>query len=235
MRRQRKPSKQRNARREQEVDIKETELTSLVFGDAPKLVTNPDAHVDTDKVKRSKRHFAVEQKGNTPQTDPKGAAWEDNDDWSMTITSDSTKRLKKLRDSRKGVKWQLNELERRLRDHHGKFASKAMHTNWASVEQADGVAARASTPEGEQGMQSESSQLFARTSDGLPPNSIDMVRLQDANALDQSDGVLRTVSFHPESDPDAPLLMTAGLDKSLRFYAIGKDDEARKVHGVHCK
>ena len=68
----------------------------------------------------------------------------------------------------------------------------------------------------------------------LKPGSIELQRCKDANLSDPNDGVIQAVQFHPSSEEDRPLLLTAGLDKTLRFFQTGKDDST-KVHSIHCK
>jgi hypothetical protein len=68
----------------------------------------------------------------------------------------------------------------------------------------------------------------------LPPHTIQMVRCPDANQVDPNSSVVQAVHFHPGSDPDRPLVLTAGLDKTLRFFQVGVE-KSEKIHGIHCK
>lgn len=62
----------------------------------------------------------------------------------------------------------------------------------------------------------------------LPPDQIDIVRLKDANIQARSQAVVRALQFHRSGE----LLLTAGLDKTVRLFHIdGKRNE--KVHSVY--
>jgi len=50
----------------------------------------------------------------------------------------------------------------------------------------------------------------------LPAGELDVLRCKDANAAGPSRAVVRSCSFHPAGE----LLLTAGLDKSLRFFSV---------------
>ncbi len=70
----------------------------------------------------------------------------------------------------------------------------------------------------------------------LPPTILDILRCRDGNLQDPNNSVVSATQFHPNSDENNPLLMTAGLDKMIRFFRIGDGDEGEtntKVHGIH--
>jgi U3 small nucleolar RNA-associated protein 18 len=161
--------------------------------------------------------------------------WQDLDTSDIVISDKSNDRIKKLRDKRKLTKWQTNQFEKRLRERYQETALRTSHTQWASVTEDkkpvnadDDISAKQETIQ-------ESGIVFARKASRLPPNVIEIVRLKDVNAAEPSDAVVRSIAFHPTSDFEMPLLMTAGLDKCLRFYSVGKDEESRKIHGIQCK
>ncbi len=222
------PKTSRRVRQETEVEKKEKQLSSLIFGD-----------------KEERKNHASDQGGKFDSSDDRFeeevssdvVPWRDLDTSMLTISNDSADRLKKLRDSRDETKWQSNELEIRLRKRYEKTALRVSRTKWASVHRKSEVVdlADEDSEKNESDFQQESGMVFATTSNQLPPNVIDMVRVKDVNATDPCGAVLRSVTFHPTSDPATPLLMCAGLDKCLRFYSIGHDEESRKVHGIHCK
>eukprot|EP00613_Pedinella_sp_CCMP2098_P072880 CAMPEP_0171925820 /NCGR_PEP_ID=MMETSP0993-20121228/24365_1 /TAXON_ID=483369 /ORGANISM="non described non described, Strain CCMP2098" /LENGTH=464 /DNA_ID=CAMNT_0012564519 /DNA_START=99 /DNA_END=1490 /DNA_ORIENTATION=- len=61
----------------------------------------------------------------------------------------------------------------------------------------------------------------------LGSGELDIIRCKDANAVEPSRSVVRSVAFHPKGE----LLLTAGMDKTLRFFHVdGKKNE--KVDGV---
>lgn len=50
----------------------------------------------------------------------------------------------------------------------------------------------------------------------LPPGLIEATRMRDANIAEPSKAVVQSVEFHP----DGQVLMTAGMDKRLRFFQV---------------
>jgi len=62
----------------------------------------------------------------------------------------------------------------------------------------------------------------------LPQGTIHVTRVKDANYEEPSKAVVKTVQFHPRGQ----LLMTSGMDKTIRFFQV---DGVRnsKVQGVH--
>jgi hypothetical protein len=81
---------------------------------------------------------------------------------------------------------------------------------------------------------STSKSLLASSRNSLAPNILNIIRCPDGNQVDPNKAVVRAVNFHPGSDPDQPLMLTAGLDKNLRFFHIGVD-KSEKIHGIHCE
>jgi hypothetical protein len=245
-RRTKDPKLSRKQKEDRDVDRKEKDLTELIFGrlgcPLGGVVGGDKSEGDRNPIEENNK-FLISSKGKrslavgadeTGKSNDSTVAWRDEDDASVVVSAESGHRLKKLRDSREVANWNTNELEKRLRERYEKTANKTSRTNWAAIDHVD-ANRELHPPDDDDNVVSKSSALFSRTTDSLRPNVIEMVRLKDVNAMDPGGAVLRTVRFHPESDPDAPLLMTAGLDKSVRFYSIGQDEETRKVHGIHCK
>lgn len=222
------PKSSRRVRQETELDQKEHQLSSLIFGgNASEKKYDFDAK---EKDHESSDHLGLEEE------DSKNVAvWKDNDTLTVTVSKDSGDRLKKLRDTRKETKWESNELEAKLRQRYEKTALRASRTKWASVHQKTRVLVAEDDTSENYDVHPESGMLYATKGTRLLPNRLDMVRLKDVNATDPCGAVLRSLVFHPKSDAETPLLMCAGLDKCLRFYSIGQDEESRKVHGIHCK
>ena len=227
----------KRVRKEMEVDRKAQELTSLIFGgDAEDNATAAQEQEDDRGIVQKRiapssllsKSFVTdsaheeassddESDDDEPKSATKTSVWEDPDNSMVRISGDdSGHRLKKLRDTREAAHWRQSELEQRLRQRYEKTAVRTSQTNWAAV---DPIPNTQSTDKGEDDndfLESESGVLFAKNRNRIPSNIIDMVRLKDANVQDPCGGVLRCVSFHQMSDPDEPLLMTAGLDKTIR-------------------
>ena len=161
-------------------------------------------------------------------------------------------RLKKLRrHAAEGGEISLPEYEMRLRERYVSTAGAAARTDWADVSRVrredqgparDRGRADASDDESDDGgdtardiLESNAS-LFDTSSAGrpLPPTLLDVVRTRDANLADPNASVVSSLQFHPGSsdDEDNLLLMTAGMDKMLRFFRVDGESNP-KVHGVH--
>jgi U3 small nucleolar RNA-associated protein 18 len=72
--------------------------------------------------------------------------------------------------------------------------------------------------------------LLGDSSSRLQPGYLNIIRCKDANQHDPSKSVVKSVSFHSSGE----LLLTAGLDKTLRFFQVDGIVNA-KVHGIHFK
>eukprot|EP00581_Thalassiosira_minuscula_P009343 CAMPEP_0183705320 /NCGR_PEP_ID=MMETSP0737-20130205/2457_1 /TAXON_ID=385413 /ORGANISM="Thalassiosira miniscula, Strain CCMP1093" /LENGTH=725 /DNA_ID=CAMNT_0025932457 /DNA_START=22 /DNA_END=2199 /DNA_ORIENTATION=- len=85
-------------------------------------------------------------------------------------------------------------------------------------------------------LESNASLFASSTSDQpLPPTLLNVLRVRDGNLSDPNNSVVSACQFHPGSDEDTPLLMTAGMDKMLRFFRIDEEEEDYhpKIHGIH--
>jgi hypothetical protein len=170
--------------------------------------------------------------------DPKQAAWVDEDDDGLRVNLlESASRLRKLRRSRaEDAPVRGTDLEARLRARFLSTAELTARTDWAQWSDRDDAA------DGDErgaldANESSSLSLFGETHFGgrrLPAGIIKMVRCTDANQTDPNQSVVQAVHFHPASDAENPLLLTAGLDKTLRFFQVGVE-KSTKVHGIHCK
>lgn len=167
---------------------------------------------------------------------------------------DGPNRLKKLRRYRDETDpLSLSEYELRLRERFMNTTSVAANTGWADVNQIQQKQEEPKTKRKRGGYGSSSedesededynvatdilesnASLFHHSSSGmqLPPTILDVVRTRDGNLSDPNNSVLSAVQFHPGSDEENPLLMTAGMDKMLRFFRID-GEENPKIHGIH--
>jgi U3 small nucleolar RNA-associated protein 18 len=180
--------------------------------------------------------------------DPNKPAWVDEDDDEVEVDLLGTNRLRKLRKSRaedtssQPLSWR--ELENRLRSRYKSTMQFTAQTEWARLDVDDDDQRSASSDEAANEddeataeLQSSSQPLLAQgnaSSARLPPNILNVMRCPDANQSDCNKAVVQAVHFHPGSDPDRPLLLTGGLDKTLRFFQVG-EEKSEKIHGIHCK
>ena len=177
------------------------------------------------------------------EDDDKGepkAAWDDSDDEQVAVSLVSSTRIKKLRKTLDETQpLSGKDYEKRLRERYQKTAGAAVRTDWADIgalDQGNTGARQSDDSDSDEGPSASSilastTSLFS-TASRLPPNILKIVRSPDANLSDPNKSVVSSVQFHPGADPDAPLLLTAGLDKTLRFFRIDGDTN-EKVHGIH--
>jgi hypothetical protein len=166
-----------------------------------------------------------------------GDAWIDEDDDELEVNLLETSRLRKLRKTRtENAASALSgkELEERLRQRYQTTVQATARTDWARMD--DQVDSNDDVDENEgHGLHSSSaSLLFQSSSRRLAPSTLSLVRCPDANQSDPNQSAVQVVNFHPGSDSDRPLMLTAGLDKTLRFFQVGAE-KSEKVHGIHCK
>lgn len=151
--------------------------------------------------------------------------WVDEDDVEVDLMK--TNRMKKLRNSRDEEVANVtgNDLEKRLRKRFESTTMTTARTDWARLGNDE------YEEEGEDADES-AAPLLASTTRKLPPQILQVVRCPDANQKDPNQATVQAVHFHPGSDPDRPLLLTAGLDKTLRFFQVGSEG-SDKIHGIH--
>jgi U3 small nucleolar RNA-associated protein 18 len=133
-------------------------------------------------------------------------AWEDPDDDAVHINVAAQPRLRKLRQTEEETELSGADYQNRLRRQHRKLNPRA---DWASLDRAKPDADVADA------LLLRAGGLLAG-SRTLPPGRIEMTRLKDGNYEEPNQSVVRSVEFHPNGQ----LMMTAGLDKRLRFFSI---------------
>ena len=171
-------------------------------------------------------------------SDDSGPAWVDEEDSKLEVSLLQTDRLRKLRTSRaepgasalNGV-----ELEKRMRQRYQNTTARTANTDWADISPEVDVDADRKKDDEQNVHQGSSMSLLRDTGRRrLEPSNLDIVRCPDANLKDPNQAVVRVVQFHPGSDPESPLILTGGFDKTLRFFQVG-DEGSKKIHGIHCK
>uniref|UniRef100_A0A1J3J608 U3 small nucleolar RNA-associated protein 18 homolog n=1 Tax=Noccaea caerulescens TaxID=107243 RepID=A0A1J3J608_NOCCA len=147
------------------------------------------------------------------------AAWEDEEEKEININIATVNRLRKLRKEENEGLISGSEYISRLRAHHAKLNPG---TDWArpASQVIDGDS---SDDEYEHGGVDDDDIL--RTNEDLVVKGggsklcsgiLEYSKLVDANAADPSNGPINSVQFHQ----NAQLLLTAGLDRRLRFFQI---------------
>lgn len=163
-------------------------------------------------------------------------AWSDSDDEKNSI-SVTTTRAKKLRRTQEEDVLAGHTYVARLRAQFEKIYPRPKWADsWAEEkgedeeydEEAEEDAAVGANIGTLNSILRKTSQYVKRTTKLLPPSTIDIQRLKDANVARRSRGGIQGMSFHPLH----PLLITGGFDRTLRVYHIdGKTN--RFVSLVH--
>ncbi|KAJ3043250.1 U3 snoRNP protein [Rhizophlyctis rosea] len=138
----------------------------------------------------------------------KAAAWEDEDDVSVNIAE--TNRLKKLRKDYSEKVVTGRDYEERLRT---QFQKLHPTPEWATKRSED-----------DEAIGGDLLSILRRTKSiikkgrhaALNPDRLEVVRVKDGNQMDYSQATIQSLAFHPT----APVLMTAGYDKSLKLFQI---------------
>eukprot|EP00051_Salpingoeca_urceolata_P019673 m.290262 g.290262 ORF g.290262 m.290262 type:complete len:535 (+) comp19464_c0_seq12:84-1688(+) len=143
-------------------------------------------------------------------------AWVDHDDTKLDVDISSVARLRKLRTTEDETFVAGDNYQSRLRSQFAKVHGQAA---WANLDQ-----------QADEGNEYDpGSQLLRRAGPllagsaqhrRLPQASLDVTRQRDANYSVPSEAVVQATEFHPA----APVLFTAGLDKTLRIFQIDGTD-----------
>jgi hypothetical protein len=230
-----KKSKRRKVNRKMADLEEERRLTAMLFGETttrdgsdakqPPIVEqiiSPDAPL-----------FEIDRGGSDDShKDTDAPAWVDDNDKEFTVNLMETSRLRKLQTNRNEVGATAlagTELQARLRRHF--VDTNAVRTDWATVPTHETTSI--TTDAGDEFLNTSALLLNTQTQT-LRPTILDIVRCPDANQMDPNKAAVQVVHFHPASDPDRPLMLTAGLDKTLRFFQVDQV-KSEKVHGIYCK
>lgn len=164
------------------------------------------------------------------------AVWKDSDDENNRISVTAT-RSRKLRHTQEETELSGSTYEARLRAQFEKIYPRPKWAdNWGEEASAEDEYEQEAAEDAAVGANittlhrilHETSQYVKRTTKLLPPTTIDIQRLKDANVARRSRGGIQGMSFHPLH----PLLITGGFDRTLRVYHIdGKSN--RFVSLVH--
>ncbi len=190
------------------------------------------------------------------------SAWVDDDDDDIQISLQTkSDRIKKLRKTMSEDVVGGNDYESRLRERFQQSSASIANTGWANVDKItkekdqQRILQRKDDEDDEEEEEegrydgfdedaplsaakllSSTTSLLAKSSSRLPPHILSIVRCPDANQENYNQSTVQAVQFHPGSNEDEPLMLTAGLDKTLRFFKIGEEGRSNeKIHGINCK
>eukprot|EP00746_Dinoflagellata_sp_MGD_P003133 gnl/MRDRNA2_/MRDRNA2_106099_c0_seq1.p1 gnl/MRDRNA2_/MRDRNA2_106099_c0~~gnl/MRDRNA2_/MRDRNA2_106099_c0_seq1.p1 ORF type:complete len:508 (+),score=108.87 gnl/MRDRNA2_/MRDRNA2_106099_c0_seq1:92-1615(+) len=204
----------------------DAQLEAFLFGSGiPKVEKEPEVveeDEDDDEQEPEEQSSRKTQKGKKKRNNKSAAArkktaeaaWEDPDDATLQVDLNSQNRLKKLRTDDEEKLVDGKEYERRLRQQfktiHGSVA-------WSQKQKA------LEPSDSEDEVVATSGSRVVKDGSRLSPKEINVVRLNDKSTANVSKAVMQSVKFHPNSE----LLLTAGLDKTLRLFAIDGDENPR--------
>lgn len=143
--------------------------------------------------------------------DEEAPAWSDPDPDSLKINLESLAFRRKLRRSEEEELLSVGMYEQRLRKQR---EAMSLQVHWSQSEQKQ--------------EHKNTSMSVKNASQRLEPGKIELARLKDANRSDISSSVVGSVEFHTSS----PLLLTAGLDRHLRFFNVD-GVENTKVQSIY--
>lgn len=160
------------------------------------------------------------------------SAWHDDDDEELQVSLQASDRTKKLRSNLVEDTVSGSTYEQKLRERYEATTGATSRTDWAALPESDDDKSDLdSDQEFESNFLSSTAPLLSNNR--LQPNILNVVRCPDANLGHYNQSTVNAVQFHPGSDEDEPLMLTAGLDKTLRFFKINGTEGSEKVHGIH--
>lgn len=218
------------------------ELTSKLFGSLGdvSLVLEENRGVEEDLQGTTAATSPVKgaEEPRARSTVPTQGAWDDQHDASTDVNVAKRARVRKLRAEESDVKLDGVTYLQRTRTHHKRVNQR---TTWAELSNAgsprndNGTNTGAAKPSGGLGGLLQEGVALIREDGGvsgtarlLPQGKVEATRLRDANASEPSSAVIRSVQFHSNGS----LLLTAGLDKTLRLFDVDGTNNP-KVQSIH--
>ena len=142
---------------------------------------------------------------------------DDEDDISVDLASGSHRlaKLAKQGDEETGSRISGKEYEKRLREQYQKMKDSKTVSWVKKLREEEGASLEDDTAEHQ--MKKVGGLLLQKGSlKRIPPGRLEITKLADANKTQPSKSVVNAVEFHPAGQ----LLMTAGLDRRVRFFSI---------------
>ncbi|KAJ3120396.1 U3 snoRNP protein [Nowakowskiella sp. JEL0407] len=137
----------------------------------------------------------------------KGPVWVDDDGEDIQVDLTAKNRTKKLRVSESESVIKSSDYEERLRAQYEKLHPRPeWATKTENQEETVDILKLLRT----------ATSLIGRRNIVLDPETLSMTRMKDANQMAYSQSVIQSAKFHPT----APVLMTAGFDKTVRLFQI---------------
>lgn len=193
----------------------------LFFIDDGQTSSDQIQHLDTMEID-------VEGNLESDGDDASNNVWYDSDDEKLQVVINKTNKSKKLRKSYQEVYINGKDYVNRLRLQFEKIYPRP---KWVDDDSDNESEISENDNESEQVINGDidaltkvlqtSYEYKAPLTHLLPPKTLDITRLKDANASHPSKSAVQSLSFHPLK----PLLLTGGYDRTLRIYHIdGKNN-----------
>ncbi|KAH9102585.1 hypothetical protein AeMF1_020872 [Aphanomyces euteiches] len=154
------------------------------------------------------------------------AAWVDEDDEQVTVDLENAKRLRKLRRTEDETEVKGDVFQERLKK---QFASGRSAATWADLDKKQ-RRYDSDDSDDEADLFADTNPLIEGSHDVLMPGSLALNRVKDANQHGPSNAVVQSAQFHSNGQ----LLLTAGLDKTLRLFQIDGSNN-NKVESIYIK
>ena len=205
----------------QEMDQEELELENLLFAGLKAKETLSKEYEPAEP--EPEMTFFIDTQGqNEPELqvieeepEQEQAAWTDDEEQTFQVDIQSKRRLRKLKTDFEETSINAAEYENRLRK---QFQKLHPTPRWATATESESDAIFTTT------------QALVKSNTEINPDRLEIIRLKDANQEAISKAPVQSVKFHPR----APVLFTAGFDKSLRLFQIdGKVNP--KLQSIHFK
>ncbi|RUS25002.1 WD40-repeat-containing domain protein [Jimgerdemannia flammicorona] len=187
--------------------------------------SDEDDDATRERARKKQQKFEKERYG-------KPAAWRDDDDVTLRVSLMAEKRLRKLRDDEAEDTISGVEYEQRLRRQFEKIhpvptwcklpsqtKSRKRPNRGTDSDYSDEEEQRSGPEEDEDATLLRNTLGILRKDQRgrlLPQGEIEMTRLKNANQMGYSQSAVTSLSFHP----NAQVLLTSGLDKTLRLFQI---------------
>uniref|UniRef100_A0AAV1U6W2 U3 small nucleolar RNA-associated protein 18 homolog n=1 Tax=Peronospora matthiolae TaxID=2874970 RepID=A0AAV1U6W2_9STRA len=164
----------------------------------------------------------------SPLSGPKlQAAWVDEDDEHVQVNLETQPQLRKHRKTDRDTVVSGKELQSRLKTFHQSGHGTAL---WADPKNFVGdqlVDGNDSDNEDEADLVRSTGKMLYSSNEAVPQGELEVVRMKDANQHAPSNAVVQSMQFHPNGQ----LMLTAGLDKTLRLFQVDGSNNA-KVESV---
>ncbi|KAJ2797963.1 U3 snoRNP protein, partial [Coemansia furcata] len=205
----------KEAEEEEDDDEEPSKEDSLFFVDTVRDSDMANSEADSETESDSGEESVAEEE---ESAGPK-AAWVDDDTQHAQVALKAQSRSRKLRETQSDNVVSGDVYEERLRQQFQKIHAVP---KWAAAE----------VPTNDVGgeLLTSTKPLVTKCSAVLLPTRLDTVRVRNANHTAPSQSAVLSIEFHPTSS----VLLTAGLDKTLRLFEVdGKENH--KIQSIYFK